>query len=47
MAYFCHPFQLFRVFNTKEHKIDNNFDEKEMISEGYLPVYDDGQTLIY
>lgn len=33
--------------NTKEHKLDNNFDEQQMIAEGYLPVYDDGQTLVY
>lgn len=33
--------------NTKEHKLDNSFDEQQMIAEGYLPVYDDGQTLVY
>lgn len=32
---------------TKEHIQDNGQDEKQMTAEGYLPVYDDGQTLIY
>lgn len=32
---------------TERYKLDSNSDEKEMIAEGYLPVYDDGQTLIY
>ena len=32
---------------TKEHIQDNGQDEKQMIAEGYLPIYDDGQTLIY
>lgn len=32
---------------TSEHLFDNNFNEQEMISEGWLPIYDDGQTLIY
>lgn len=29
------------------YKLDNNYNESQMIAEGYLPVYDDGQTLIY
>lgn len=33
--------------NTKEHKQDNGQDEQQMIVEGWLPIYDDGQTLIY
>lgn len=33
--------------NTKDHIQDNGQDEKQMIAEGYLPIYDDGQTLIY
>lgn len=32
---------------TKDHIQDNGQDEKQMVAEGYLPVYDDGQTLIY
>lgn len=32
---------------TSEHVFDNNFNEQEMISEGWSPIYDDGQTLIY
>lgn len=35
------------VCETSKHILDNNFDEQEMISEGWVPVYDDGQTLIY
>lgn len=34
MAYFCHPFQLFRVFNTKEHK---KWQQNE-ISTTLLPI---------
>lgn len=30
-----------------DYKIDDNFDEQQMIAEGWLPIYDDGQTLIY
>lgn len=30
----------------KEHKLDNNFNEQQMIKEGWLPIYDDGQELI-
>lgn len=33
--------------NTKEHIQDNGQDEKQMVAEGWLPIYDDGQTLIY
>ena len=34
--------------NTKDHIQDNGAqNEQEMISEGYLPVFDDGQMLIY
>ena len=32
---------------SKQHIIDDNFDEQEMLDKGYKPVYDDGQTLIY
>lgn len=32
---------------TTEHKQDNNYDEQQMIAEGWLPIWDDGQTLIY
>lgn len=32
---------------TSKHVLDNNFDEQEMIAEGWVPLYDDGITLIY
>lgn len=32
---------------TSKHIIDNNFDEQQMIAEGWLPIYDDGQELVY
>ena len=35
------------ICETKKHLIDDSFDEQQMIAEGYLPLYDDGQTLIY
>lgn len=36
------------ILNTKERILDNGTqNESQMIAEGYLPVYDDGQTLIY
>lgn len=35
------------INKTNNYKIDNGQDEKQMIAEGYLPIYDDGQTLIY
>ena len=35
------------ICETSKHMLDNNFDEQEMISEGWVPIYDDGQTLIY
>lgn len=34
-------------FKSNEHQLDNNFDEKQMIAEGWISIYDDGQTLIY
>lgn len=30
-----------------EHILDGNFNEEQMIADGWLPVYDDGQTLLY
>lgn len=35
------------IQKTIKHILDNNFDEQQMIAEGWAPVYDDGQTLIY
>lgn len=32
---------------TNEHLFDAGFDEQQMIAEGWRPLYDDGQTLIY
>lgn len=32
---------------TDKHIQDNNFDEEQMIAEGWRPIYDDGQMLIY
>lgn len=32
---------------TSEHVFDAGFDEQQMIAEGWRPLYDDGQTLIY
>lgn len=35
------------ICETTKHKLDNNFNEQEMIAEGWVPIFDDGQTLIY
>lgn len=35
------------ICETTKHQLDNNFNEQEMVAEGWVPVYDDGQTLIY
>lgn len=35
------------ISKTKVYRQDNGQDEQQMIAEGYLPVYDDGQTLVY
>lgn len=32
--------------NRKEYIIDNNFNESDMINQGYLPLFDDGQDII-
>lgn len=35
------------ICETTKHQLDNKFNEQEMIAEGWIPIYDDGQTLIY
>lgn len=43
----CSIRKIWSVCETVEYKFDNNFDESQMLSKGYLPIYDDGQQLIY
>lgn len=35
------------IYETTKYKLNSNFNEQEMTAKGWIPVYDDGQTLIY